>query len=333
MSEGSRLSVVLVSRTGIAESTPVLRQLRRQTMVDAMEVLLVAPRGCVSADDLAGFGFPRARLVAVDLVESRGVGAVAGVRAASAPLVAMVENHSFPAPDTFEVLVEGWGERDAAIAPVVISANATARRSLASLLLFYGEMAAPGHDAPRDALPYHNAVYRMDLLRGFGDDLDAMLCEESHLHDALRAAGFDLRLRPRARTWHINETRWRRVVGDPFLVARRYGAHRGLEWSLLRRLLYVVASPAVAGVRLRHLLRRARAASDLEGRVLTLIPLLAFLAVVSAVGEAMGYLDVRWTMPTDFDRHEFDIRGRLAGIPPSEPWIRALIDDLPEAVA
>jgi hypothetical protein len=332
MSDGPRLSVVLVSRTGIAESTPVLRQFRRQTIIDDIEVLWVAPRGCVSADDLDGFGFPRARIIAVDRVENRGFAAAAGVRAASAPFVALAENHSFPAPENFEVLVGGWGERDAGIAPVITSANATTRRSLASLLLFYGEMAAPGHDGPRDALPYHNAVYRTAQLKAFGADLDEMLAEESRLHDALRAAGFELRQRPAARNWHINETRWRRVVGDPFVVARRYGAHRGQGWSLGRRALYVAAFPALAGLRLRQLLQRARAASDLDGRLLSLIPLLAFLALVSAVGEAMGYLDLEWTLPGDFNFHEFDIRNRLAGVPPSEPWIRALIDALPETV-
>ena len=116
------------------------------------------------------------------------------------------------------------------------------------------------------------------------------------------------------------------------MVARRYGTHRALEWSLIRRLLYMVAFPAIAGLRLRQLLHRARAASDLDGRLLSLSPLLAFLAVVSAVGEALGYVDLEWTMPADFDHHEFDIVGRLSGMPPSEPWIRALIADLPASV-
>ncbi len=332
MSGPPRLSVVLVSRTGIAESTPVLRQLLRQTLLDAMEVLLVAPRGAVTPDDLSAFGFSRARLVEVDRVDSRGRSAAAGVRAASAPLVALVENHAFPGPTTFESLIQGWSERDAAIAPVITSANRDLLRSLASLLVFYGEMVAPNHGGPRDSLPYHNAVYRTDLLKGLGPELDAMMAEESRLHDALRAAGYDLRQRPGALTWHINESRWSRVVGDPFVVARRFGAQRARDWSRARRGLYFAAAPAVAAVRFMQLMQRARAASDLDDRIGWVTPLLIFLAGVSAAGEAMGYLDPQWAMPADFDRHEFDIRDRLAGVPPSEPWIRALIDDLAEGV-
>lgn len=327
-----RLSVILVSRTGLAEATPVLTTLRRQTVADAMEVLLVAPRGTVDPEALARFGFPWSRLVEVEEVDNRGRGAAAAMAVAAAPVVATVENHAFPEPDLFERVMEAWRDSDAALAPVIRPANRSSARSLGSFVLFYGDMAAPGHDGPRDSLPVHNGVYRSEVLRALGDDLGDAMAEEQRLHARLRARGHTLRQVPGAVTWHVNETRWRRLLGDPFILARRYGAHRCREWSVSRRLLYVAAVPAIAVARFRHLTARARAAEDVRAHGGRILPMLALLAVVSAAGEAAGYLDRGYRVPADFEIHEFHIRGRLAAGPPADPDVAALVAALPPEV-
>ena len=100
-----RLSVVIVGRDGIQSLRPILACLTEQTIADRMEVIAVLPSDRFADDALDPWAthFQSARAVATGVIGNRGRAAAAGVRVATAPVIAFTENHCFPDPD--------WAER------------------------------------------------------------------------------------------------------------------------------------------------------------------------------------------------------------------------------
>ena len=329
----SRLSVVLAARTGLSELRPVLGNLRRQTIASEIELIVVASRSAVTAEEIATLGgFRSVRLVEIDRVVNRGRAAAHGILEAGTPFVALHENHVFPSVDTMERLIEGRDDpagQDAAVAPCMRAANPETRRSLAMFLVAYGHVAAPGDAEPRAALPFHHAAYRTDTLQAFGHRLPELMADESNLQHALLAQGLTLSVHPSAVSWHINEARWWRSFKDPFIFGMKFGAARTSEWGLPRRLVYALAWPFVAALRLRDLLRLARHATDTRDRIPWLAPMLSLSATAGGLGEVWGYLSPTARVPADFEQHEFHVQGRLAGVTPKAAWVRTLLADYP----
>ena len=325
-----RLTAVLASRTGLGESGPVLEHLLGQTLARDLEVILVAPRGVVHESELRRFsGFESIRLLELERVVNRGEAAAHGLLLARAPYASPRENHSFPAPDALERSIQDWHPDDAAVAPAMRSANPETRRSLAMYLVAYGQAAVPADPAARDVLPNHNAVFRSDLLRELGDLLPELMSDESRLHAELRRRGFKLRLRPDAVIWHVNEARWSRAVTDPFLLGLAFGASRGVQWPLAKRLLGVLGVPIVAVLQLKGLVQMGRRAEDTRHRIWWIAPMLGLAALMGALGEAWGYLRPGTPISGQIETHEFHVRGRLAGVPPATPWLRDIVARLP----
>ncbi len=330
MSVAPRLTVVIASRTGLRESRPILEHLRGQTIAASLEVIVVAPVGVVSPAALNEFdGFESIQVVEVDRAESRGVAAAHGLLRARARYAGPCENHAFPAADALELLISDRDDRDAAVAPAVRTANPETRRSLTMYFAAYGHAAVPADPSPRETLPYHNGIFRADLLRDLGDRLPELMRDEGLLHAELRRQGWTLRIRPDAVTWHVNESRWSRAVTDAFILGAKFGTARGAVSSWTRRVGYALAVPLIAALRLRVLVQAARRAEDTKDQVLGLVPMLILNASVGALGEAWGGLRLMSQVPPEFELHEFHVRGRLAGVPPRAPWLREIVARMP----
>jgi len=328
-----RLTVVVACRTGLPESRPILEHLRGQTLARDLEVILVARRGAVDPGGLAAFeGFESLRLLEVDRVDNRGAAAAQALLQARAPFAGPCENHAFPEPDTLEKLITEREPVDAAVSATMRTANPESLRSLAMYLGTYWHAAAPADPGPRDTLPYHNGIWRTDFLRALGDRLPGLMSDESRLHAEAIRQGLRLRVHPGAMTWHVNESRWRRAVGDPFILATRFAEARSRDWSWPKRLVYALATPVIALLQWRTLIKRANRLEDTRGRVAGLVPMLLLTALAFALGEARGYLFPGTPVPAHFEEHEFHVRGRLAGVTPGTPWLRDIVSRLPPDV-
>lgn len=328
------LTVAVASRTGLPEAMPLLGHLRHQSLAPSMEVVLVAPAGTVDASALQELrGFAALRLREVERVEMRGEAAGTALLEATTPFLMAHENHAFPEPETLERLVRYHEAGDAAVAPALRSANPETCRSLVMLLGTYGAVAYPPPAGASDVLPHHNAVWTREALQQFGDRLPTLMRDEDRLQEEVRTRGGRLRIHPSAVTWHINESRWAEALITPFYIARRFNGERARHWTTARRLLHVLATPAVAGAVLLRLFRDARRIEDTRQRWPRLIPMAVLHAAVWAVGEAVGAASRLATVPPSFEAHEFHIRGRLAGVRPRQAWVRAITDQLPADLA
>lgn len=283
------LAAIVVIPGSYADVKRTMAALKRQTAAARMEVVLVAraPEAAgIEGDDLAGF---HSWSVARDAVASIAGGYAAGVHRARAPLVALTEDHSFPAPDWAERLIAAHRGPWAAVGPAMRNANPDCLVSWADFYIAYGKWAGPAASGVVDFLPGHNSCYKRGALLAFGGRLEELLEAETVLHWDLRKRGMELWLEAGASTAHMNFGLWRSWLPVQFHAGRVFASQRASGWSAGRRALFTIASPLIPFVRLARVgrgLRRAAMGRMFRVRVL----LVAWVGLLAdGAGQMLGY--------------------------------------------
>jgi hypothetical protein len=271
-------------------------------------VLVVSSEHPVTVDEDEVATLAGHQVVELPAITAQAAGYAAGVRAASAPVVAFCEDHSFPAPGWAEALVAAHVADWAAVGPVVANANPGSAISWADFLLGYGPWIDPTPAGELDYLPGHNSSYKRDVLLGYEPDLEAWLEAETVLHWDLRKRGRRLYLEPRARTHHFNFSRGSSWLAATFLSGRTFAGRRLDGAGPTRRAVYVAATPLVPLIRLRRFLRNLNRSATAPP-LARILPAIALELVVSAAGEAAGYALGPGSAPAQVSRYEF-VRGR-----------------------
>jgi hypothetical protein len=298
------MSVVLVVAGRYATVRTTVGHLAAQTVAHQLELVLVAPTPTLpdlEAADLAPFA--AWQIVAAGPLDSTARARAAGIRAARAPLVALTEDHAFPAPDWAAALITAHAGPWAAVGPAFHNANPDTLVSWVNLLIEYTPWLAPLAAAPAAHLPGHNSSYKRALLLAYGDRLPALLDAESVLHWSLRANGHQLYLEPAARTYHLNFSTPLAWLPLRFQGGRLFAGCRARAWPLPRRALYALGAPLIPLVRLVGIVRRLRTSGDPHGLLPRILPLLALGLAADAAGEQLGYL----TGPGDAARRVSDL--------------------------
>ena len=283
------MSVVIVAdRYDTIRKT--VRHLRAQTVRDRLEIVIVAPSK--DALDLEGHelqNFFQVRVIEVGDIQSLPRARVPGVREASAPLVAFVESHSYPAPRWAEALIKVHQQPCAVVGPAMANANPASSMSWAGFLLDYGPWADPSSGGPIEHLPGHNSSYKRAILLEYGDDLEAMLEAESVLHWDLKSRGHDLYLEPAAMMLHLNVSLPLSWIVERFYAGRQFGAARARGWPMPRRLLYIGGTPVILPARLRRILRQIGHCGWSRDLLPGVLPALISGLILTAVGQMFGY--------------------------------------------
>jgi len=286
------MSVVLLTPDDYGTIRRTIRHLRAQTVRDCLEIVIVAPSAAGLGLDLTELAdFLRVEVAEVGAFHSVAAARAAGIRQATAPVVALGEDHSFPAPGWAEALIAAHRQPWAAVGPVVANANPESCISRANYMLEYAPWSEPAVSGVVDALPGHNSAYKRNLLLEYGADLEAMLEAECILHQDLQARGYQVYLESAAKTYHLNYSTPFSWVPAQFNGSRLFAAARSRygRWSLMRRLLYGSAAPLIPLVRLRRILAKLRENSKPDLRPCLLLWLSGVL-LVSAAGEMLGYI-------------------------------------------
>jgi glycosyltransferase involved in cell wall biosynthesis len=309
--DNPQISVIIVTPDCYQTIRRTIGCVRRQTIRDALEVIIVAPSAACLKDGDGELSELNYQVVEVGPIRSTAVARAAGIRRASAPIVALAEDHSFPAPNWAETFLERHREAWAAVGPAMCNANPGSALSWSNLAIEYGPWLDPVPSGPADHLPGHNGSYKRDLLLAYGDELGLMLESESVLHWDLRAKGHALYLDSKTRTYHLNYSLIRPTLLLRFLGGRQFGAMRARHWSTPRRLLYGIASPLIPLIRLGRVLRGLCRAGQLFRFSPKILALTGMSLVSDAMGEMCGYLfgSNRTAMARlsemEFHRHRF----------------------------
>jgi hypothetical protein len=270
---------------------PVIHHLRRQTIHNQLEIILVGDASLARELDRAELAeFGRVHVEAVSSIDPIGPARAAGVRAARAPMVFIGETHTYAHPAWAESLVKAQDGPWAGLIPGFGNANPVNPLSWAIFLLDYGQWLHVLPPRESAIAPTHNGAFRRQVLLELGEELDHALHQGDRLTILLRSANHRMYFEPAARIDHLNVARWKPWLGERFLGGRLLGGRRAERWSWARRLVYFAGAPlipAVLVIRLRPVLAAARRAGLLPRG--TLAALLAG-GIVSAAGEMVSYL-------------------------------------------
>jgi GT2 family glycosyltransferase len=284
------MSVVIVTPDHYNTICRTIGYLRAQTVRERLEVVIVAPSAdTLEVNEAELKDFFQFRVVEVGKIRSVAQANAAGIRQASAPVVAFVEEHSYPDPGWAEALIEAHRQPRAAVGPVVRNANPGSLVSWADFLIAYGPWMDPSPTGAVDFLPGHNSSYKRAILLNYGTELEAMLESESVLHWDLQAKGYQLYLEPAAKISHLNFGLLSSWIPAQFYNGRLFAATRAQRWSPLRRLLYTGGVPLIPVVRFRRILQQLCRSDQRRNLPPRVLPTVILGLVVSAVGEMMGY--------------------------------------------
>jgi len=286
-----KLSVVMVGYCSSENFLMALDHLRSQTVSALLELIIVTRSRKelhLAPSNLEGFS--NYKILEIGEFESEGVAKAAGVMAASAPLVAFTEDHSYPDPLWAEALINAHSKGNfAVVGPVVLNANPHSSISWGTFLVLYSQWIAVQPHKEIKHLPGNHSCYKRELLLKYSSHLSEMLEAESILQWDLFNKGHHLYLEPTARAYHLNYSRLGPILSEYYRYSRIFAANRTIGWNGIRRLLYAFGSPLLPLIRLRRILMDASRARLSMGVILrALVPLLPILCAGS-VGELSGY--------------------------------------------
>jgi hypothetical protein len=272
-----------------------VEDLAADPVADRAELVLVGPERppvAVPHDIAARLGAVRTLAVADHRAMHRA--RLAGVEAATTPVVVLAETHAWPAPGSLAALAQAVEEGCAVAGPLMRNANPGTRASWAAFLLDYGwwweGVARPGEAT---SVPGHSCAWdRETLLACARDDPEALRIPYL-LAERLRADGRRVRLEPGARTAHLNADLGRSFLGERVVSGRFLGATRAQGWSTARRALYAAGSPLIAPLRMWRVARLVRGSAEGRRLLRRALPALVSGTLAGAAGEALGYVTGR----------------------------------------
>jgi len=284
------ISAIVVAPFGFEDVRQLVRMLAGQTIRDRLELVLVrSAAGGVDDAEPALAAFAACRIIEHGTMAALTEARAAGIRAASAPIVVLTEDHCFPDPGWAEALLRAHEGPWAAVGPVFEQPIQSETLARSSCLLQYAAWTHPARTGEVDDLPGHNSSYKRAVLLEYGDRLGAMLTAESVLHWDLQRRGHRLWLEDGARVYHAYMSTAAASFRETFYIGRGFAATRARTWSAGRRAAFAAAIPLVPAVRLRRIVARAFEfgwGAALPSILAGVVPQLA----MSTAGELMGTL-------------------------------------------
>jgi glycosyltransferase involved in cell wall biosynthesis len=231
--------------------------------------------------------WPSVRLLSFDEPMAVPELRAAGIAAARAPHVAVIEDHC--------VVRDGWARRllDAhrsghAVVGGPVRNGATARlRDWAAFFCEYSEHMEPGPTGTVASLVGMNVSYDRRAIEAM-EDLLLEGCWETWLHPRLQSRGFELYSDGEASLDHVKDFGFREFLSQRWHYAR---SHAGMLNERLgrKRVVYVLGSPALVPLLYVRIARNVFRKRHHRLRFLAASPLVCVYLGVWAAGEAAGY--------------------------------------------
>jgi glycosyltransferase involved in cell wall biosynthesis len=232
--------------------------------------------------------WPDVKLLSFDTPRTVPELRAAGIFAATAPYVAVIEDHC--------LVTEGWAESilrahrgGVSVVGGPVRNVALRIRDWAAFLFEYSAHMEPAPAGAAADLTGMNVSYDARAL-GAIDDLLREGKWEGWLHGRLLSRGFALYREPKAVIEHAKDFGVREFCSQRFHYARAHAAMRNPDMGRLKRAVYVVASPLIAPLLLTRIARNVLQRRARIREFVLALPLLLVYCAVTAFGEAPGYV-------------------------------------------
>lgn len=280
----AELSVVIASVNGLPYVEHCLASLAEHAP-DA-EVIVADSTDAPTRTALAE-RWPKVKLLEFDRPRTIPELRAAGIFAATAPYVAVIEDHC--------VITNGWAHhlvgahrRGESVVGGPVRNAAPRIRDWAAFLFEYSGHMAPSKAGPTDDLTGMNVSYDARAI-GEIEDLLRQGKWEGWLHRRLVERGVALYRDADAVIDHAKDFGIREFCSQRFHYARAHAAMRNAELGPAKRALYVLGSPLIPPLLLWRIGRNVFRRRSHRREFLLALPLLVLYCVVTAVGEAPGY--------------------------------------------
>lgn len=290
MSTAAQLTVVIIVLEGAARLRSCLDGLRKQKGTPSMEVIVPWDGTHGECRQLEA-AFPEAVFPRYDGRRTYAQLRALGVALATAPVIAITEDHCIADPGWASAILEAHRSPHAAIGGAVEKRAPDSALNWSFYLADYVRYSDP-QEGPSHHLTDCNVTYKKTAIEPFLD----VWREEFHentVHDALRRAGQSLWLSPRIAVWQKRHLEFGPAIWDRYAFGRLFGSTRVQGTSPSTRLKFIISSailPLLLMARVAgHVVRNKRYA----GPFLRAFPMLALVNTVWAFGEFTGYLTGR----------------------------------------
>ncbi len=232
-----------------------------------------------------------------------------GIYQAQGKIVAFIEDHTIPAQNWAEMLIQAHHVQCAAVGYAFTNANPGTYMSRASLFSDYALWMDPLPSGSARFLPGNNVSYKQDILLSLGNRLETELGVDFNIHEALVQQGHCLYLEGKAMVAHENYDTLGGLLGANYYYCWLLAANRAQSrsWSFMRRLLYGLTVPLGAPfIKFIRLLTSLKGRGPLWNSFWKSLPVIVITYFWSAVGESMGYLFGTGSSDREFTRWELN---------------------------
>ncbi|MGV6850109.1 MAG: glycosyltransferase [Marinibacterium sp.] len=217
-----------------------------------------------------------------------------GFRAATTPAVAVIEDHVIVPPDWGRRMLGELAKGHDVVAGAFENAATETLVDWAAFLTEYCHGLPPLPEGPVGGVPGNNVIYRKEVLDRYMD-VTALGKWENYLHDAMKADGIELIMRPDIVVGHKMHYTFGLYFSQRYIYSRAYAGMRVVGEGLPKKIAMggaAFALPPLMFVRTVQTLRKKGKHMDWFAKS---IPMIAAFCVAWGAGEVAGY----WFGPKD----------------------------------
>jgi hypothetical protein len=279
------LSVVVASVNGLPYLADCLEALEEHA--PSAEVV-VADWTDERTRDVVRDRFPRATLLSFDEPMAVPELRAAGIFAATAPYVALIEDHCNVRKGWAERLVAAHEAGQSVVGGSIRNFPYRRVRDWAAFFCEYSRYMEPAPAGDVADLPGMNVSYDRRAIEAI-DDLLRDGKWESWLHARLLEQGFVLWCEPAAVLDHAKDFGFREFLSQRYHYSRSYASMRNAELGS-KRLLYALGSPLIPPLMYARIARSVLSRRRKRRELALATPLILLYMTVWAGGEAIGYV-------------------------------------------
>ncbi len=266
--------------------------LRRQTIRQQIEIVLVHAPDTASEVDAGQFReFHSFHCVQLHKNFHLEEAFAAGFAAATAPVLAYIEDHVTINAEWAEALVEAHRGPWVLVAPAMENGNDSESRTARALFLI-AFVEWYGHNRQRQVSsgPGHNTTYKRAALEPFRECLSELYGSERNLCYLLEAKGGKMLIEPRAVTRHVNISKLGAALAHAYYGGKVFAAQRASTMCRLEKFGRTLLAPAIPILQLSRIIRILLARGKFaEIGLISVLPSLIVDLVLHAIGEVAGY--------------------------------------------
>jgi hypothetical protein len=211
----------------------------------------------------------------------------AGIFAATAPNIAVIEDHCDVLPGWAAGMVAAHAAGHSVVGGSIRNVRTRRVRDWAAFFCEYSAFMEPADGGVVGGLPGMNVSYDREAVAAI-DDLLRDGHWESWLHPRLQERGFQLWCDPEIVLEHAKDFGFIEFVSQRYHYSRSYAGMRNAELGR-KRLLYALGSPLLVPLAYLRIARNVRTRPAYRSEFRRATPLILVYTIVWAIGEAIGY--------------------------------------------